>query len=36
MSDHQINGLFADLQAQLYGIHAAEEKTLAELKDVVS
>jgi hypothetical protein len=26
LSDHQINDLFADLQAQLYGIHAVEEK----------
>jgi hypothetical protein len=36
MSDHQINELFADLQAQLYGIHAAEEKALAELHDAVN
>ncbi len=35
LSDHQINELFADLQAQLYDIHAAEEKTLAELKTVI-
>jgi len=34
LNDHQINELFADLQAQLYDIHAAEEKTLAELHDV--
>jgi hypothetical protein len=34
LSDHQINELFADLQAQLYDIHAAEEKALAELKTV--
>jgi hypothetical protein len=36
LSDHQINELFADLQAQLYDIHAAEEKALAELNDVVN
>lgn len=35
LSDHQINELFANLQAQLYNIHAAEEKALAELKTVI-
>jgi hypothetical protein len=36
LNGHQINGLFADLQARLYGIHAAEENALAELNDVVN
>jgi hypothetical protein len=36
LSDHQINELFAALQGQLYDIHAAEEKALAELNDVVN
>jgi hypothetical protein len=35
LSDYQINDLFADLQTQLYDIHAAQEKALAELSGVV-
>ncbi len=36
LNDRQIDELFADIQARLYDIHAAEEKALAELNDVVN
>jgi hypothetical protein len=36
LHDRQIDEVFANLQTQLYDIHAAEEKALAELHDAVN